>query len=85
MALGYKNRRRLALLVLVVGLPLYIILAVNLVDWASARWGRLPFAAELGVFIGLGILWAMPLRSLFRGIGQPDPERKQADPADPPA
>jgi hypothetical protein len=84
MALAYKTRRRLALLVLVVGLPLYIIVAVNLVDWASARWGRLPFLAELGVFIGLGILWAMPLKSLFRGIGQPDPETKQADLSDPP-
>jgi hypothetical protein len=74
MALSYKARKRLALLVLLVGMPLYIILAVNLVGWADARWGRLPFWAELLVYVGLGILWALPFRRLFRGIGQDDPK-----------
>jgi hypothetical protein len=29
---------------------------------------------ELGVYVGLGILWALPFRAVFRGIGQPDPD-----------
>ncbi len=32
MALGYRTRRRLSLLILLVGMPLYIIVAVNVVD-----------------------------------------------------
>ena len=74
MALKYKTRRRLSLLILLVGLPLYIIVAVTLVNWADSRFGRLPFLAELAVYIGLGILWALPFRAVFRGIGKPDPD-----------
>jgi hypothetical protein len=72
MALSYKGRRRVALLVLLVGLPLYIVAAVNLVDWL----GRPSFWVELAVYLGLGIVWMLPLRSVFRGIGQPDPEAR---------
>lgn len=79
MALGYKTRRRLALLVLLVGMPLYIVAAVSLVNWADARFGRLPIWAELAVYVGLGFLWALPFRRLFRGIGQPDPEAGRDD------
>lgn len=74
MALSYRTRRRLSLLVLVVGMPAYVVVAVTLVDWAGRSWGRLPFLAELGVYVGLGILWILPFRVLFRGIGQADPD-----------
>ena len=74
MALAYKTRKRLALLILVVGLPLYVVAAVTLANWADARWGRLPIWAEVAVYLGLGFLWALPLRGIFRGIGQPDPD-----------
>lgn len=77
MALSYRARKRLSLLILAVGMPLYIVVAVNVVDWANARWGRLPIWAELAVFVTLGLIWALPCRSLFRGIGQPDPEAKE--------
>ena len=73
MALKYKTRKRLALLVLVVGLPIYIILAVNVV----ALINRPSILVELGVYVFLGILWVLPFKSLFKGIGQPDPD---ADP-----
>lgn len=73
MALAYKTRRRLALLILLVGLPLYIVVAVNVVDWL----GRPPLWAELLVYIGLGFLWAIPFRAVFRGIGQADPDADQ--------
>ena len=74
MALSYKARKRLALVVLLVGMPLYIIVAVNLVAWADARWGRLPIWAEVALYLVLGFLWALPFRRLFRGIGQDDPD-----------
>ena len=70
MALSYKARRRWALVVLCVGLPVYIVVAVNVVD----LFERPSLWVELAVYVGLGILWIVPLRSLFLGIGQPDPD-----------
>ena len=75
MALGYKTRRRLSLLILLVGLPAYIVIAVSLVNWID----RPPFWVEPGIYIGLGIVWMLPLRAVFLGIGQPDTETKQAE------
>lgn len=72
MALSYKTRRRLALLVLCVGLPAYIVLAVTLVDLIE----RPSLWAELAIYVGLGLLWILPLRPIFLGIGQPDPDAK---------
>lgn len=79
MALAYKTRKRLALLILVVGMPLYIVAAVTAVNWADKSFGRLPIWAELLVYIGLGVIWILPLRGIFRGIGQPDPEARSDD------
>ena len=31
---------------------------------------RPPILVELLVYIGLGVLWAVPLRLVFRGIGR---------------
>ena len=70
MALQYKTRKRLALLILIVGLPLYIIVAVNIVS----LFERPSILIELAVYVGLGILWAIPLKAVFKGIGQPDPD-----------
>lgn len=70
MALSYKARKRWSLLVLVVGLPLYIMVAVSLVSLLP----RPSMVLELVIYIGLGIVWVLPLKSLFRGVGQPDPE-----------
>ena len=65
-----KTRKRLSILILVIGLPLYIIVAVTLVNWMDARWGRQPIYIELLVYIGLGILWIFPLKQVFKGIGR---------------
>ena len=70
MAMSYKTRRRGALLILVVGLPVYVILAINVV----ALFERPSILLELGVYIGLGIVWILPFKSVFKGIGQPDPD-----------
>jgi hypothetical protein len=73
MALSYTARRRLSLLVLVVALPLYIVVAITVVGW----FDRPSVLVELAIYAGLGVLWAMPFKALFRGIGQVDPEAKE--------
>ncbi|MFN4102638.1 MAG: DUF2842 domain-containing protein, partial [Pararhodobacter sp.] len=55
-----KTRKRLSLLVLVVLMPLYVVVAVTLMNWLDARFGRQPILVELLVYIGLGVLWALP-------------------------
>lgn len=70
MALRYKTRKRLSLLILIVGLPLYIVVAVNVV----ALFERPSVLVELLVYVGLGVLWAFPLKAVFKGIGQADPD-----------
>lgn len=71
MKLSWKARRRWALFVLIIALPAYIVAAVSVMNWLD----RPPFWIELAVYVGLGILWALPLKGLFRGIGQPDPDQ----------
>jgi hypothetical protein len=68
----YKARKRLALFVLVVGLPIYIIVAVTIMSQAS----RFPVAIELLIYVLLGIGWAFPLKWVFKGIGQVDPDQR---------
>lgn len=70
MALAYKTRKRLSLLVLVLGVPLYIVAAVTVVS----LFDRPPIWLEFLIYVALGIVWALPLRSIFRGVGQPDPD-----------
>jgi hypothetical protein len=81
MALNYRTRRRLSLLILLVGLPLYIVVAVTLVNWMT----RPSILVELAIYVGLGFLWMMPFRAVFRGIGQPDPDAKRPEGDDPSA
>jgi hypothetical protein len=69
MTLSWRTRRRLALLVLLVGLPAYIVLAVTIVGW----FDRPGVAVELGLYVLLGILWALPFRVVFKGIGREAP------------
>ena len=73
MSISYKNRRRMSLLLLLVGLPIYIILAVNLVS----LFERPSILVELVIYLGLGIIWAFPFKFIFKGIGQVDPDHKE--------
>jgi len=70
MNLSYKTRRRLALLVLVVGVPAYIMVSVTIINLLD----RPSLWVELAVYVTVGIVWALPLKSIFKGIGQPDPD-----------
>ncbi len=78
MALAYKTRRRLSLLILLVGMPVYIVAAVTVVG----LFDRPLFWLELAIYVGLGIVWALPLRTVFRGIGQPDPDAPETEKGD---
>ena len=73
MALSYKTRKRLSMLILLVWLPVYIVVAIKVVS----LFDRPPILLELGIYIVLGILWALPFKRIFYGVGQPDPD---ADP-----
>lgn len=69
MSLSYKARRRLALFVLLVGLPAYIVISVSLINLLD----RPSVWVELLIYLTLGLLWALPLKAVFKGIGQADP------------
>lgn len=73
MALSYKSRRRWALVILLIGLPLYIVVAVNVVD----LFGEISKLLQLLIFVCLGIVWAIPLKFVFKGIGQADPDAEK--------
>ncbi|WP_109465855.1 DUF2842 domain-containing protein [Albibacillus kandeliae] len=71
MALSYKARRRWALVILLVGLPLYIVVAVTVMNLL----GRPSILVELLVYVALGVLWALPFKFVFKGIGRDNPDR----------
>ncbi len=73
MALGYKTRRRLSLLILLVGLPLYIAAALYVVS----LFERPSIWVELAVYVALGVVWALPFKAVFKGVGQSDPDVPQ--------
>lgn len=68
--LSHKARKRWALVVLLVGLPLYIVIAVNVVG----MFDRPSFLLELAIYVALGVVWALPFRWLFLGVGREDPD-----------
>ena len=70
MALSYKARRRWSLVILLIGLPLYIVIAVTVMNALP----RLPLLVEFLVYILLGVLWVLPFKFVFRGIGREDPD-----------
>ena len=69
--MSYKLKRRLSLLILVVGLPVYIVLILNLIS----SFDRPNFVVELLIYLLSGVVWAFPLKSVFRGVGQAEEER----------
>ena len=70
MALSYKTRRRLSLLILLIGLPVYAVVAVTIMTFID----RPPIWLELLIYAVLGVLWALPLKNVFKGVGQADPD-----------
>jgi hypothetical protein len=73
MNINYKNRRRISLILLLVGLPVYVILAINIL----AFFERPSILLEVLIYLSLGIVWALPFKFIFKGIGQADPEKSE--------
>jgi len=65
-----KTRKRLSILILVVGMPLYVVAAVTIMNWLDATYGRQPVWIELVIYVVLGVLWALPFKRVFRGVGK---------------
>ena len=70
--LSYKARRRWSLVILLLGLPAYVVCAVTI----SNLLDRPPLLLELGIYTVLGVLWAFPFKYIFRGIGQANPDQE---------
>lgn len=73
--LSYKARRRWSLVILLVGMPAYIVAAVTVVNWLE----RPSMLVELIVYVVLGLLWALPFKFIFRGVGQADPDADKGE------
>jgi predicted membrane channel-forming protein YqfA (hemolysin III family) len=71
---GYRARRRISLLILLIGLPVYLVVVITLMNWLDSRFGRQPILLEVAVYLVLGFAWILPFRAMFRGIGKPDPD-----------
>jgi hypothetical protein len=71
--MSWRWRRRLAIVALVLGLPAYIIVAVNVV----ALFDRPGILVEFLIYVVLGVVWVLPMRRLFLGISRPDPDREE--------
>ena len=73
--LSYKARRMWSIVILVVGLPIYILVAVAIMSSLD----RPHFLVEALIYLALGVLWALPLRFVFLGVGQADPDADRRD------
>ncbi|MEM9350046.1 MAG: DUF2842 domain-containing protein, partial [Pseudomonadota bacterium] len=74
MALSHKAKKRWSLFILIIALPAYIIAAVTLMSGFREWFGmQPPILLELAVYTVLGVLWAIPLKRVFLGVGQADP------------
>ncbi len=67
----YRTKRILSLLILLVGLPLYIVVATTIVGWIE----RPHIVLEVAIYLALGFLWALPFKAVFKGIGREDPDK----------
>ena len=54
-------------------MPAYIVSVVTVLNLL----GRPPLAVEFLVYVLLGVIWAIPLRFIFHGIGQADPDAEK--------
>lgn len=75
MAMSYKARRRWSLVILLIGLPIYIFTSVTVVTLLD----RPSILVELAIYVGLGVLWALPLKFVFLGVGKADPDAPVSD------
>ena len=63
---SYRLKKFLAIIVLLLWLPFYIVLVLNIL----ALFERPSLVVELLVYVIAGVLWALPFKALFKGVGQ---------------
>lgn len=61
MTLSYKARRRLSLVILLIGLPVYIMVCVKLTNLLP----RPNMILEFIIYVVLGIIWIFPFKRYF--------------------
>lgn len=76
MPMTHRTRKRLALLILLVGMPLWVVVAATVVGWMD----RPSIWVELLIYIGLGVVWVLPFRKVFLGVAQADPAERDNGP-----
>ena len=62
-----KTRKRLSILILVIGMPIYVIVAVSLMNWLDGRFGRQPIWIELLIYVA-PVLLGESGRPLLAGV-----------------
>jgi branched-subunit amino acid transport protein len=72
MALTHTRKKRWSLVILLVGLPVYVVVAVSILSALD----RPPLWVEFAVYLVLGILWALPFKAVFQGVGREDPDKE---------
>ncbi len=70
MKMKYKTRRVLSLIILLIGLPFYVVCVVT----GMTVFVNLPKFIELIIYLFFGVVWVFPLKFVFRGVGQSDPD-----------
>jgi hypothetical protein len=70
--MSYRLRRILSVFVLLIALPIYVVIVISVM----ALFERPPLIIELLIYLALGVVWAFPLKSVFMGVGQEDPDKK---------
>ncbi len=71
MALSYKARRRWSLFILLIGMPAYI----GFAWWILSLFENRPnVLVELLIYIALGVVWILPFKFVFLGVGKADPD-----------
>jgi len=70
--MSYRLRRILSVFVLLIALPIYVVIVISVM----ALFERPPLIIELLIYLALGVVWACPLKSVFMGVGQEDPDKK---------
>jgi len=69
--MSYRLRRILSVFVLLIALPIYVVIVISVM----ALFERPPLIIELLIYLALGFVWAFPLKSVFMGVGQEDPDK----------
>ena len=79
MALSHKAKKRWSLVILLVGMPVYVIVTMNILTYFWEEPNRPPILVELLAYLVLGLLWILPFRKVFLGVGQADPDAPRGD------